>query len=491
MPQSQVDTPKKIAPTAGNGKSGLARTPAPAKVTAEILDRQPPSDREAEMGVLGSLLLVPELCDEVALILRPEDFYGDANQTIFRQMLALHEEGKRIDAVLLRSRLKQAGQFDDVGGDAYLAELARAVPTASNAEHYARIVQNKSIVRNVIAASTAILKEAYDDAHQPRDLLNRAEEKIFAIHDDRWAGAVVDMRKLMEEALDRIDARAKGQHIGLETGFADLDGLTGGLHAGELIILAARPSMGKTALALNIADYVAVERNVCTLIVSLEMSRLELGQRMLCSRSEIRSTKFRIGMLSPPDMRQLMEAQAPLSQAPLFIDDTPARNITEIAATARRLKRKHNLGLIVIDYLQLIEPDYPKDPRQEQVARMARRLKTMARELKIPVLCLAQLNRQAEQRGEHRPALSHLRESGAIEQDADVVMFIHRDEYYLSPDEREKEENQHLKGQAKIIVAKQRNGPTGDVTLHWFQEFTRFKNAAQRPYEDFEQFMVE
>jgi replicative DNA helicase len=463
---------------------------APARKDAsEILDRMPPANIEAEMCVLGSLLIVPEMCDEVALILRPDDFYADANQRIYRQMLALHEEGKRLDPLLLRDRLKQAGDFENVGGDAYLADLARAVPTAANAENYAHIVQEKSVLRRIIFASTQVLQEAYNSGLAAREMLNRAEEKIFAIHDARWSGDVVDMHELMQEAFLRIDARLQGEQAGLETGFSDLDSMTGGLHDGELVILAARPSMGKTAFALNIADYVSVERQVCTLVVSLEMSRLELAQRMLCSRGEIKGTKFRSGMLTTDDKKDLMEASAALSQAPLFVDDTPSRNLTEIAATARRLKRKHNLGLIVIDYLQLIEPDNLRDPRQEQVARMARRLKTMARELKIPVLCLAQLNRQAEQqRGDHRPRLSHLRESGAIEQDADVVMFVHREEYYLTPEERQSEEKQHLKGQAEIIVAKQRNGPVGEVTLHWFQEFTRFKNAAQRAYTEFEQY---
>jgi replicative DNA helicase len=490
-----IDGAGRRAPPRPSSAAGATAATGPAArsgPTSEILDREPPKDLNAEMGVLGSLLLLPELCDEVALLLRPEDFYAPYNETIYRHMLALHEEGKRIDAVLLRSRLKQAGDFDHIGGDAYLVDLARAVPTAGNAEHYARIVQDRATLRNIIRASTGILKDAYDSALEPREMLNRAEEKIFAIHDDRWSGDVVDMHELMQEAFLRIDARLRGEHAGLETGFNDLDGLTGGLHDGELIILAARPSMGKTALATNIADHVAVDSQKCVLMVSLEMSRLELAQRMLCSRGEIKGTKFRSGMLTPDDRQKLVEASAALGQAPLFIDDTPARNVTEIAATARRLKRKHKLALIVIDYLQLIEPDNIRDPRQEQVARMARRLKTMARELKIPVLCLAQLNRQAEQqRGEHRPRLSHLRESGAIEQDADVVMFVHREEYFLTPDERNDPEKQHLKGRAEIIVAKQRNGPVGEVTLHWFQEFTRFKNAAQRPYEDFEQFMTD
>ena len=275
----------------------------------------------------------------------------------------------------------------------------------------------------------------------------------------------------------------------MPTGFKDLDNLTGGMHDSEFVVLAARPSMGKTALATNIAEYVAIEANVATLFVSLEMARLELAQRMLCSQGKIDANKFRSGFLSGDDRKKLVEASAKLGKAPLFIDDTPARTITEIAACARRLKRKQNLGLIVIDYLQLIQPDDPRDPRQEQVAKMARRLKGLARELKVPVLCLAQLNRQAEQGKEgHRPRLSHLRESGAIEQDADVVMFVHREEYYHTHEEAVEK---GICGQADIIVAKQRNGPTGDIKLAWFDKFTCFENLSQKPYEEFGEYQEE
>jgi replicative DNA helicase len=260
--------------------------------------------------------------------------------------------------------------------------------------------------------------------------------------------------------------------------------LTGGLHDSEFVVLAARPSMGKTALATNIVEYVAIKANVTTLFVSLEMARLELAQRMLCSQGRIDANKFRSGYLSPDDRHKLVEASAKLSKAPLFVDDTPARTCTEIAACARRLKRKQNLGLIVIDYLQLIQPDDPRDPRQEQVAKMARRLKGLARELKLPVLCIAQLNRQADTGKEgHRPRLSQLRESGAIEQDADVVMFVHREEYYCNS--REEAQEKGVTGQADVIVAKQRNGPTGDIKLAWFDKFTRFDDLSQRPHEEF------
>ena len=282
-----------------------------------------------------------------------------------------------------------------------------------------------------------------------------------------------------------------GGATGLTTGFSDLDRLMGGLHPEELVIVAARPSMGKTALAANMAEHVAVEEHQPTLFVSLEMSRLELVQRMMCSRGEINGEKFRSGFLSGTDQKKLIEVSATLGKSPMFIDDTPTRTVTEIAATARRLKRRHDaLGLIVVDYLQLIQPDNPTDPRQEQVAKMARRLKVLARELAVPVLCLAQLNRQTEMTKDNRPKLSHLRESGAIEQDADVVLMVHREEYYLSPQERESMRSganpNSCLGEAEVIIAKQRNGPTGEVKLNWFQQFTRFKNAAKPGHDEFE-----
>ncbi len=292
----------------------------------------------------------------------------------------------------------------------------------------------------------------------------------------------------------RIEQREKGEHkvAGVDTGFADLDEITGGLHDGELIIIAARPSMGKTALALNIAEYAATNLHVSTLVSSLEMSAIELADRLLCSSARVDSHRLRSGRATMEERKKLIESAAVLTQSPLFLDDSPSRTVLEISAVARRLKRTQKLGLIVIDYLQLIEPDNPKDNRQEQVARIARRLKGMARELNVPVVCLAQLNRQAEQTRDNLPRLSHLRESGAIEQDADVVMFVHREEYYLSPEEREKERQdgnpRGLLGQAQIIISKQRNGPTGDVKLHWKHEFTRFESATQRPYDEFEKF---
>jgi replicative DNA helicase len=321
-------------------------------------------------------------------------------------------------------------------------------------------------------------------------MLARAEERVFRILDTKGETQLRTVREVLHDSLARIDARMQHQHAygGLETGLMDFDDLTGGLHDSELVILAARPSMGKTALALNIAEHIAIDGSARpVLVVSLEMSSLELGDRLLCSRARVNSHKLRNGQISAEDSRRLVQTAADVSRAPLFIDDSPSRNMTEIAATARRLKRQEKLGLIVIDYLQLIEPDNPRDPRQEQVARISRRLKGLARELNVPVLCLAQLNRQVEATRDNRPQLSHLRESGAIEQDADVVIFVHREEFYQTNEE----DRQRVKGQADLMVRKQRNGPTGDVKLTWLHEFTRFENSQHVLYDEFAGFEAE
>jgi replicative DNA helicase len=457
----------------------------PARLSAELLDRLPPQNLEAERAVLASILLDPQMSDEVALLIRPEDFYADANQKLYRHITTMREKGKQVDTLLLIERLKQEGDFEAIGGAAYLSEVARSEAVAAHATYYAEIVRDKAVLRALLHAGTEIVRDAYDTTADPKQIVSQAEQKVFAIHDERSADQITNAHDLMIEAFNRIDARAEGtEGVGLSSGFTDFDSLTGGLHDSELIILAARPSMGKTALATNIAENVSIRSQATTLFVSLEMARLELAQRLLCSQGEIDATKFRSGFLSRDDRAKLIEASAELSRAPLYIDDTPSRTVTEIAAAARRLKRKENLRLVIIDYLQLIQPDDPRDPRQEQVAKMARRLKCLARELKVPIICLSQLNRQVEVgREPQRPRLSNLRESGAIEQDADVVLFIHRDEVYMKPDDPELETK---RGLADVIVAKQRNGPTGDFQLAWFGKFTRFKNHAQKPYQEFE-----
>ncbi|NBW96452.1 MAG: replicative DNA helicase [Planctomycetia bacterium] len=456
-------------------------------IAAPPLDgRDRPANVDAERAVLGSILLKQDVCDDVALVVRPDDFHDESHQILYRHMLELHDGGKRIDATIILERLRTKGDLDRIGGAGAMADIVQAVPHAAHAAHYARIVRDKSMLRSLIDASTDILRDAYDSPDEPRELLARAESKIFEILEHRSSAEAKPIDAVLEEVMVRMDARMKHEQVlgGVETGFTQLDSLCGGLHNSELIILAARPSMGKTAFAMNIAEHVAIATRKPALFVSLEMAGLELADRLLCSAAQVNGHRLRNGTISQEDRRRLVAKSAEISKAPLFIDDTPGRTLTEIAAVARRLKRREGLALVVIDYLQLIEPDNPRDPRQEQVARIARRLKMMARELDIPVLCLAQLNRQAEMSRDNKPRLSHLRESGAIEQDADVVMFVHREEYYQTTDE----DRERVKGQAEIIVAKQRNGPTDDVKLLWQQEFTRFVNLEHRPYDEFEQF---
>lgn len=450
----------------------------------EVLGRQLPQNVEAERAVLGSILLLPEVFDEVALLIRSNDFYDDANRRIFEHLRSMHDNGQRIDLMLLVERLKKAEVYDSIGGAAYLAEIGRQVPTAAHAEHYARIVADKSSLRSLVHASVEIQQHVYDAGAETDEILSRAEERLFAVLEERGAGQVTTIGEVLQESLDRIDARMDHHAAfgGVETGFDDFDQLTGGLQKSELIILAARPSMGKTALAMNIAEYASIHSNLPVLFVSLEMSRIELGDRLLCSVAEVNGNRLRNGTITQEERRKLVSAAARVSQAPLFIDDSPSHTMTEIAANARRLKRRDGLSMVVIDYLQLIEPDNPRDPRQEQVSKISRRLKGLARELSIPVLCLAQLNRQVESSHSNKPQLSHLRESGAIEQDADVVMFVHRDEYYMTNEE----ERDAVRGEADLLIRKQRNGPTGDVKLTWVHEFTRFRNFSHKAYAEFE-----
>lgn len=330
-----------------------------------------------------------------------------------------------------------------------------------------------------------LLSEAYTPEADPDSLLNDAEQKVFSIRESRQSSNLSAIDEVLTEAMDRLDARVRGDAMEgtVETGFTDLDRMTGGLHASELVILAARPSMGKTAFAMNICEYVVTKARQPALFISLEMAAIELIERLLCSVAKVNGHKLKNGTLPAEDRKRMVKTASELSKAPLFIDDSPTRNVSEIAGAARRIKRREGkLGLIVIDYLQLIQPDSANDARQEQVAKIARRLKGLARELKVPILCLSQLNRQAEDSRDHRPKLSHLRESGAIEQDADVVMFVHR-EAYFQKGQPEEEVNQH---EALVIVEKQRNGPTGDVNLHWERDFTRFSNRAPEHYSEFD-----
>lgn len=469
--------------------SKTRRTDSPrrsARENAVTLDRHPPHDLEAELGLLGSILLKPDVCDDVASTVREGDFYDETHRILFQHMQDMHSTGKRIDITLLVDHLKKAGEFETIGGAAFLARVSQAVPNAAHAKYYADIVREKAVYRSVIDASTRILAQGYEESQEAKEYLNFAEQQLFAVMDNRSATNVASINDVLIHAMERIDQRLRGTLAtdSVETGFADLDSLTGGLHNSELVILAARPSMGKTAFAMNIAENVSVNQGVPTLFISLEMSSMELADRLLCSLGRINGHRLRNGTLPQEERRRLVSIASKLSQAKLFVDDSPSRTVTEIAAAARRIKRREGrIGLIVIDYLQLIEPDNPSDPRQEQVAKIARRLKGLARELQTPVLCLAQVNRQAEDAREHRPRLSHLRESGAIEQDADVVMFVHREEYYRRGEDREQ-----FAGQAEIIIAKQRNGPIGDIELVWRKDYTRFEDKAPERLEEFDEY---
>jgi replicative DNA helicase len=477
-----------IAGNQDGPKSTRKRIDKPKRsAAAEILQRQPPFDLESEMGVLGSILILPTVLDDVATILRVDDFYDDANRKLFGAMREMYDDGEKIDVKLLVARLKKKEELDAIGGVAYLGRLSQAVPNAAHAIYYAMIVAEKSTYRNLIESSTEILADAYEQTQGARDLVAQAEQKIFAIMDGRTSNSISSINDVLHKAMDRIEARLAGEYVegGVETGFRDFDDMTGGMHNSELIILAARPSMGKTAFAMNIAQHVAISGQAPVLFVSLEMAAIELADRMLCSLAKVNGHRLRNGTISNDDRVRLGEKASEISQAPLYVDDSPSRTVSEIAAAARRIKRRHgeNIGLVVIDYLQLIEPDNSRDPRQEQVAKIARRLKGMARELDVPILCLSQLNRQAEDSKDHRPKLSHLRESGAIEQDADVVMFVHREEYYHRGEDRAQ-----YAGQAEIIIAKQRNGPVGEVELVWEKDFTRFYDKAAERHSEFDDY---
>ncbi|MDR2170837.1 MAG: replicative DNA helicase [Planctomycetaceae bacterium] len=458
-----------------------------APVDISSFDHVPPHNLEAERAVIGALLLDPMLCDEVISRLRESDFYSDANRRIFKNIIGLRNDGSGIDITLLADRLSKGEELEAIGGMAYLAELMQSVHVTFHATFYANIVREKSLLRQLIHITSSITQDAYSPDAVSKDLLNKSSQQVFELCESLTMNMIVDIKTALDSVRDYIDSKMRGVIDGIKTGFPRLDEILEGLHSSELIIIAARPSMGKTALATNIAEHVAIDQKLPVLMVSLEMSAFELTLRMICSRGRIDSEKIRKNRMLQEDHEKFQIATNELSASPIFIDETPSRTISEIAAVARRLKRQMDLKLIVIDYIGLIEPENPMDPRQEQVSKIARRLKGLARELKIPVLCLAQLNRQAEMTKDNRPKLSHLRESGAIEQDADVVVFIHREDRYMSQEEAIQK---GLLGKADIIVAKQRNGRIDDTVLQWIGEFTKFEDPTFHTVEEYNDFAV-
>jgi replicative DNA helicase len=407
----------------------------------------------------------------VLQIIRKEDFYADAHQKIFETIVALNDKGGQpVDVVILAENLKQREWLADAGGAAYLAELWEFVPSAANVEYYARIVREKALLRNLILTGNEVLAEAHKQTMPADQLIETAQRMIFDLAEKGLTSHLTTLHQAIDETYARIDKRTNGEEMtfsGLSTGFADLNELTAGLQKSELVIVAARPSIGKTAFAIALARNVIVNEKAPVFFVSLEQSRVEIAERLLCSHARVDSHRLRKGTLTSEDMEKLIDAGGVLRNAKLFIDDTPAQGMLRIAANARRLKRSNDIKLVIIDYLQLIEPENRRDPRQEQVAQISRRLKFLARELEIPVIALAQVNRASEDRQDHRPRLSDLRESGSLEQDADTVLMLHRPDRY--------EPGQH-EGIIEVIVAKNRNGPVGEVTLAYIKQYLRYED---------------
>ncbi|HHT65686.1 MAG: replicative DNA helicase [Caldicoprobacterales bacterium] len=436
--------------------------------SAAQIQRIPPYSLDAEQSVLGSMLLDKEAVAAASEVLSGEDFYSDAHKEIYEAILDIYDHGTPVDLVTLAEALRQRGSLEAVGGGTYISDLSMAVPSTANVRYYIRIVEEKSILRRLITASNDIIKESYEAAEDLDIIIDHAEKKIFEIAQKKNSRSFESIKTILLDTYAKIEelTKNKGKIVGVPTGFHDFDLRTSGLNKSDLILIAARPSMGKTSFAINIAQNAAVRHQIPVAIFSLEMAKDQLAQRMLSSESNIELQKIRTGDLSEQDWIKLVHAATPLSQAPIFIDDTPAVTAMEIRSKARRLKLEHNLGLIVIDYLQLMSGRGKAESRQQEVSEISRSLKALARELQVPVVALSQLSRGPESRQDHRPMLSDLRESGAIEQDADVVVFLYRDEYY-NPDSEKK-------NIAEAIIAKQRNGPTGTVELVWLGQFTKF-----------------
>jgi replicative DNA helicase len=434
----------------------------------------PPQNIEAEQSILSAILIDNNVLLDVIEVLAAEDFYKSAHQKIYTAIIDLFDKGEPVDLVMLANNLDESGHLEEVGGASYLARLVDTVPMAVNALHYAKIVRDKASLRRLIEKSNAIAKRCFKDEGNVDEVIDYAETAIYKISEKKSKQSFYPLSKLILRNIETLEEKQGNRSLvtGVPMGFTLLDNLTSGLQNADLIILAARPSMGKTALALNIARHAAVEANVPVAVFSLEMSKEQLSLRMLCSEARLDSSRLRGGFFSMEDWHRLTDSAGVLSESPIFIDDTPNLTAMEIRAKARRLKMDKNIGLIVIDYLQLMQGRSSAERRDLEISEISRALKALAKELDLPVLALSQLNRMLEQRNDKRPRLSDLRESGALEQDADVVAFIYRDEIYNT------DENNPKKGTADIILAKQRNGPIGEVTLAFLNSYTRFENLA-------------
>lgn len=439
---------------------------------------QPPQALEAEQAVLGAALKDKEALNEtIEVIDNPEIFYSPKHQIIYRGILNLYEQSEPCDITTLSDHLMKGGQLEKIGGRVYLVDLVESVVSTANTKNHAYIVLDKFLLRRLIQTSNEIARSCYAMEQPVDDLLDYAEQNVFTISERRLRKGFRSIKDLLPSTYDEIERLQSGDSslVGIKSGFSDLDILTNGLHKGDLVIVAGRPSMGKTALALNIAEHVAVKLEKPVGVFSVEMSDEQLALRMLCSRAGVSQQRLRAGKLSDQEWSNLATKGGVLHNAPIYIDDSPGLSSLELRAKARRLKAQSNAELIIVDYIQLVHASGRYENRQQEIATISRGLKSLAKELDVPVVACSQLSRQVEQRGgDKRPQLSDLRESGALEQDADVVMFIYRPEFYLSADERKNPANHDLIGAAEVIVAKQRNGPTGTVHLTFQKELTRF-----------------
>jgi replicative DNA helicase len=439
-------------------------------------ERVPPQAIEVEQAVLGAMLLDREAIGKAIEIIDEECFYREAHSKIYSAIVSLYDRNEAVDIVTVTDELTKRSQLEEVGGRIYLINLTESVATAANIEYHARIILEKATLRKLISASSKIVSQCYDTTQEVDELLDKAEQEVFSISEGRIKEGFVPIGEILPRTFEAIDEYAKrgGIVTGIATGFTELDVLTGGLQNSDLVVIAGRPSMGKTSLALSIAEHVAVDEKVPVAIFSLEMTKSQLAQRMLCSRARFSTHKMRTGRISDHEYGNLAIAVGPLSEAKIFLDDTPSLGILQMRAKARRLKAKESMGLVIVDYLQLMQGPRAAESRQQEISLISRSLKGLAKELDVPVVALSQLSRAVEIRGgERRPQLADLRESGAIEQDADLVMFVYRPEMYNITQFRD---GRSTEGMAEIIVSKHRNGPTGEILLTFIRDYARFEN---------------
>lgn len=441
------------------------------------IEKIAPRSEEAEMAVLGSMLLEEDAVSQAIELLEESCFYKDSHKKIFSVIIDIYAQNRPVDLITTTELLRKKNFLEEVGGASYIASLTQTVPTAANIKHYARIVQEKHILRSLIKASTQIVSEAYKAEGNAEELLDRSEKMIFDITNRKSEPTSIAIKEVIKDSIETIDSlyQRKENITGVGTGFHEFDILTAGLQPSDLVVVAGRPSMGKSALTACIAEHAGMIEKVPTVIFSLEMAKEQLVQRMLCSHAKVDFHKVRTGFLSQSDWPKLTNAAGKLAESPVFIDDTPAISALELRAKARRLKSQHNIGLVIVDYLQLMRSRSGVDNRQQEISEISRALKALAREISAPVIAVSQLSRAVEARADRRPQLSDLRESGAIEQDADLVILLLREEYYNPTPEN--------KGIAELIVAKQRNGPVGSMNLTFIKEYTRFENITRRHAE--------